>query len=58
MLSYKHIFHDLRITLFCGTFTLSVEMMLQLLFVCFGHCEILFNTSQLRYLFVRWSYAF
>ena len=37
-----HIFHDLRSTLFCGTFTLSMEITLQLLFLPF--CLSLWST--------------
>ena len=53
-----HIFHGPMIMFFCGTFTLHMEITLQLRFVFVRHCEIFFITSQLRYLFVRYSYAF
>ena len=51
-----HVFHDLRITFFCGTFTLRIEIKLQLRFIFGRHCEVFFITSQLRSLFVRCSY--
>ena len=43
---------------FVGTFTLRMEITLQLLLVFFLSFQSSFITSQLRYLFVRCSYVF
>ena len=51
-------FNDVRITLFFGTFELCMEMTWKLRFVFVRHCEVLFITLQLRYLFFRCSYVF
>ena len=53
-----HGFLDLRITFFCGTFTLRIEPKLQLHLFFVRHCEVFFITLQLRCLFVRCSYVF
>ena len=37
-----HIFHDVRITFFCGTFALLMEIMLKLRFVFVRHCVAFF----------------
>ena len=50
-------FHDLSITFFCGTFTLRMEITLQLRFVFVRRCEVFFITSQMHYLF-RCRYVF
>ena len=42
---------------FC-TFALLMEITLELRFVFVCHCDVFFVTSQLRYLFVRFSYVF
>ena len=47
-----------RITLYFGTFELRTEITLQLRFVFVCHCNVLFITSQLRYLFAQCSYVF
>ena len=41
---------DVRITLYFGTFELRMDIALQLRFVFVRFCDILFITSQLRYL--------
>ena len=51
-------FYDVRITLYFGTSELRMEVTLQLRFVFVCHCDVFSITSQLRYLFVRCSYAF
>ena len=51
-------FDNVRITLYFGTFELRMEITLQLRFVFARHCDVFFITSQLRFLFVRCSYAF
>ena len=51
-------FDDVRITLYFGTFKLRTEITLQLRFVLVRHCNAFFITSQLRYLFVPYSYVF
>ena len=53
-----HIFHDVRITFFCGAFALRMEINLKLRFGFVRHCDVFFVTLQLRYLFVRCSYVF
>ena len=50
--------HDIKITFFCGTFTLRIKKTLQLRFVFVQHSKLFPITSQLRYLFVRCSYLF
>ena len=52
------IFHGLRITSFCGTFTLCMEITLHIRFAFVRHYEVFLITSQLRYLFVPSSYVF
>ena len=52
------IFHDVRITFFCGKFLLRMELMLQLRFVFFHHSDVFFIASQLLYLFFRCSCVF
>ena len=51
-------FYDFSNRFYFGTFELCMEIMLQLRFVFVRHCNVFFITSQLRYLFVRCSYAF
>ena len=51
-------FDDVRIVLYFSTFELTMETTLQLRFVLVRHCDMFFITSQLRYLFVQYSYAF
>ena len=51
-------FDNVRITLYFGTFELRIETTLQLYFAFAPHCDVFFITSQLRYLFLRCSYAF
>ena len=48
----------LGLRFFYGTFTLHMEITLQLRFVFVRHCDVSFITSQLHYLFVRCSYVF
>ena len=45
-------FDDVRITLYFGTFQLLMELTLQLRYVFVRHFDVIFITSQLRYLFV------
>ena len=52
------IFDDVRITLYFGTFELRMEMTWQLRFIFVHHCDEVFITLQLRYLFVRCIYVF
>ena len=54
----RHIFPDARITLFCGTFALRIEITLKLRFYFVHHCDVFFITSQLRYLFVQCTFVF
>ena len=51
-------FDDVRIKLYFGTFELRMEITLELRFVLARHCEVLFITSQSRYLFARCCYVF
>ena len=51
-------FDNVRITLYFGMFELRMEITLQLRFVFARHCDVFFITSQLRYLFVRYSHVF
>ena len=51
-------FDNVKITLYFGTFELSMEITLQLRFNFARHCDVFFITSQLRYFFVRGSYIF
>ena len=51
-------FDSVKITLYFGTFELSMEITLQLRFVFARHCDVFFITSQLCYLFVRCSYVY
>ena len=51
-------FDNVKITLYFGTFELSMEITLQLRFVFARHCDVFFITSQLCYLFVRCSYVY
>ena len=51
-------FDNVRITLCFGTFELHMEITLQLRFVFAHHCNVIFITSQLCYLFVRCCYVF
>ena len=51
-------FDNARITLYFGTFELHMEITLKLRFVFARHCDVLFITSQSRYLFIRCSYVF
>ena len=44
-----HIFHDVRITFFCGTFALRMERMLKLRFVFVHHRDVFFH--YITYLF-------
>ena len=48
----------LGLRFFCGTFTLRMEITLQLRLVFVRHGHIFFITSELRYLFVRRRYVF
>ena len=43
--------NDVSLTLFCGTFALHLEVMLELRFEFIRHSDVLFLTSQLWYLF-------
>ena len=47
-----HIFHDARITFFCGTLALRMEITLKLRSVFVPYCDVFFVMSQLRFLFV------
>ena len=58
ILSQCHDFHGVRITFFCGTVILPMEITLQLCFAFARHYEVFFITSQLHYLFVPCSYVF
>ena len=49
---------DVRITFYFGKFELRMEITLQIRFVLVRHCDIFFITSQLRYLFARYSNVF
>ena len=49
---------NVRITFYFGTFALHMKIKLQLRFVFARHRDVFFITSQLRYLFVRYSYVF
>ena len=51
-------FDNVRITLYFGTFELHIEITLELRFVLAPHCDVLFITSQSRYLLVPYSYVF
>ena len=51
-------FDNFRITFYFGTFELRMEIKLQLPYVFARHCDLIFITSQLRYLVVRCSYVF
>ena len=51
-------YDDVRITLYFGAFELTMEITLDLRFVFARHCNVVFVTSQSRYLFVRCSYVF
>ena len=42
-----HIFHEVRITFFCGTFALRMEITSKLRFVFVRHCHVFFIASQL-----------
>ena len=46
------------ITFFCGRFVLYMEITLKLRFFFVRHCDVLFITSQLHYLFVWCNYVF
>ena len=46
------------ITFFCGRFALYMEIKLKLRFFFVRHCDVLFITSQLHYLFVWCNYVF
>ena len=47
-----HIFHDVRITFFCGTLALRMEITLKLRSVFVPYCDVFFVMSQLRFSFV------
>ena len=51
-------FDDVRNRFLFGTFELHMQITLQLRFAFVRHCNVLFITSQLRYLLVRCSYVF
>ena len=52
LLLQRHIFHDVRSTLFCGMFALHMKITLQLRFVFVHHSDVFFISSQLHiYLF-------
>ena len=51
-------FNDVRIAFYFGTFELRMKITLELRFVFVRHCDVFFITSQLRDLFVRFSYVF
>ena len=51
-------FDDVRNRFYFGIFKLRMEKMLQLGFAFVRHCNVCFNTSQLRCLFVRCNYVF
>ena len=53
-----HIFHDVRITFFCGTFALRIEITLKLGSVFVHYYDVFFIASKLRYLFVQCTYVF
>ena len=47
-----HIFHDIRITFFCGTFALRMEITLKLRFIFVRHCDVfLLRHNYVIYLF-------
>ena len=45
-------FHDVRITFFCGTLALHMEITLKLRSVFLPYCDVFFVMSQLCFLFV------
>ena len=47
-----HIFHDIRITFFCGTFALRMKITLKLRFIFVRHCDVfLLRHNYVIYLF-------
>ena len=50
-------FDNVRTTFYFGVFELHMKITLQLRFIFARHCDVFFNTSQLRYLFVGCSYV-
>ena len=61
-----HIFHEVRITFFCGTFALRMEITLKLRFVFVRHCHVVsiclryllfFKTLELRFILVHSNYV-
>ena len=69
----RHIFHDVRITFFCGTFATRMEITLKLRFAFVRHCDVFyyvkttlficsmylrfFKTLEERYILVRSNYV-
>ena len=58
LLNIVTFFDNVKIMLYFGTFELRMEITLQLRFAFARHCDIFSITSQLRYLFVRYSFVF